>query len=164
MIRFRNPAVRLLAVVVSLTVLAIGVWRTAGPESIATSHPPSSPLPRSSTLPGAATDPGILAAIRDQRSKVWGQANGVVTRLLADDREGARHQRFLIRLEGGATLLVAYNLELAPRIAPINLGDTVLVRGEYIWNDKGGLMHWVHRDPSRRQPGGWVRIRGREYR
>lgn len=123
------------------------------------------PSPRPSVPPAPpSTDPAILAAIRDQRSNVWGQVAGVVSRLIKDDREGSPHQRFLVRLEGGTTVLVAYNLDLAPRITPLAVGDTVLLRGEYEWNDKGGVMHWVHRDPSGRQPGGWVRVHGREFR
>lgn len=163
MIRARNPGIRLLALVVSLAVLAFGVWRSRAPT-----ESPLPGLPRSSPvfpgLPRFTTDPAILDAIQDQRSNVWGQAAGVVTRLLKDDREGSAHQRFLIRLPTGTTLLVAYNLDLAPRIAPLEVGDTVALRGEYEWNDKGGVMHWVHRDPSGRMEGGWVKVRGKEYR
>jgi hypothetical protein len=70
----------------------------------------------------------------------------------------------VLRLESGATLLLEYNLDLSPRITPLEVGDSVIVRGEYIWNDKGGLIHWLDRAPSGGPGGGWVRIRGREYR
>ncbi len=41
---------------------------------------------------------------------------GVVTRILADDRAGSPHQRFILRLPSGQTLLIAHNIALADRI------------------------------------------------
>ncbi len=85
-----------------------------------------------------------------------------MTRLLPDDTEGARHQRFLVRIADGLTILVAYNRDLAPPI-PLQPGDSVALRGEYIWNDRGGMVHWTHHDPARRHEPGWVEYHGRRY-
>jgi hypothetical protein len=85
----------------------------------------------------------------------------VVARRLPDDLEGAKHQRFILRV-GDQTVLVAHNIDLAPRV-PVSEGDTVQLRGEYEWNQLGGVIHWTHRDPSGRHPAGWIRIRGRLY-
>ena len=159
MLRPRNPAIRLTAVLLSVGVVAYGAVRARNQNSA----PPSSPLPHSSPLPPVVTDPAILAAIERHRSKVWGQASGAVERLLDDDRKGIPHQRFVLRIESGATILIEYNLDLAPRIDPLEVGDSVIVRGEYIWNDKGGLMHWLHHDPSGAPGGGWVKVRGKVY-
>lgn len=104
----------------------------------------------------------IAEAFRERRSGLWVQAEGVVTAILPDDRRGSRHQRFILRLPSGQTLLVSHNVDLAPR-APLDEGDTVAFRGEYEWNDEGGVIHWTHRDPSGRGPGGWLRHRGRTY-
>jgi len=54
------------------------------------------------------------------------------------------------------------NVDLAPRV-PLAPGDSVEVRGEYDWNDRGGVLHWTHRDPGGRHEAGWVRHDGRLY-
>ena len=79
-----------------------------------------------------------------------------MVRLLPDDREGSPHQRFLLRVAGGTTVLVAPNVDLAPRIS-LAPGDSVELRGEYEWNAKGGVIHWTHPDPGGRHEDGWIR-------
>ena len=88
---------------------------------------------------------------------------GVVTRILPDDRDGSPHQRFILRLQSGQTLLVAHNIDLAPAISNLRVGDTVEYNGEYAWNPKGGVVHWTHRDPSRQHVDGWLKHDGRVY-
>ena len=90
-------------------------------------------------------------------------ASGAVTRLLPDDDEGSPHQRFVIRTGSGLTLLVAHNLDLAPRLNGLRVGDAVIVHGEYEWNDQGGLMHWTHDDPDGRHAAGYIDWKGRRY-
>ena len=114
--------------------------------------------------PQTRDDTDVIAdAFARGRSDVWVESHGTVTRLLADDREGSRHQRFIVELSNGQTLLFAHNIDLAPRV-PVERGDTVAFRGEYEWNDRGGVIHWTHHDPSNRKPGGWIRHRGTSYR
>ena len=115
--------------------------------------------PRQATISG---NDALLAAARARRSDVEVLAGGRVIRLLADDREGSRHQRFLVRVGDTLTILVAYNLDLGSRL-PVAAGDSVTLRGEYVWNDRGGLIHWLHRDPANRHEPGWVELRGRRY-
>lgn len=91
------------------------------------------------------------------------QGNGEVVRLLADDLKGSRHQRILLREPSGQTLLVVHNIDLAPRINSIKVGDTLYYLGEYIWNEKGGLVHWTHHDPKGQQIGGWLEHNGTRY-
>ena len=55
------------------------------------------------------------------------QGSGTVSRILADDNGGSRHQRYILRLDSGKTLLVAHNIDLAPRVAGLRDGDTVIV-------------------------------------
>jgi hypothetical protein len=83
--------------------------------------------------------------------------------MLADDNDGSRHQRFILEVAGGRTLLIAHNIDLAPRIAGLRAGDTVEFYGEYEWNDKGGVIHWTHHDPNGRHVDGWLKHRGRTY-
>lgn len=85
---------------------------------------------------------------------------GEVVKVLPDDDEGSRHQRFIIRLGGHEhTLLVAHNIDLADRVA-IEEGDMLLIRGQYEYNDQGGLLHWTHHDPDGRREGGWIELDG----
>lgn len=97
----------------------------------------------------------------------WIEDSGVVIRLLSDDREGSQHQRFVVRIGGGQTLLIAHNIELAERV-PLGIGDRISFRGVYEFNDEGGLVHWTHHDPyalpqDRQKNGGYVKFRSRRY-
>ena len=92
----------------------------------------------------------------------WIEDSGVVIRLLTDDRDGERHQRFVVQLAGRQTLLIVHNIDLARRV-PISLGDRVQFRGLYEWNDLGGLVHWTHHDPHGIEDGGWIGFRKKRY-
>jgi len=105
----------------------------------------------------------IENAFREQRSGVHVTGEGVVLRVLPDDNDGHRHQRFILTLASGRTLLVAHNIDLAPRVALLNPGDLVAFKAVYEWNAKGGTIHWTHRDPNGRHPGGWLRHGGKTY-
>lgn len=89
--------------------------------------------------------------------------SGTIIRVLSDDSKGSRHQRFIVRLGSGQTLLLAHNIDLAPRIEGLRTGDVVSFCGEYEPNAKGGVIHWTHRDPAGRHPAGWIRHNGRTY-
>ena len=66
-------------------------------------------------------------------------------------------------MSNGQTLLVAHNIDLAPRIEGLRTGDTVEFYGEYEWNPKGGVIHWTHHAPNNDHVGGWLRHAGRTY-
>ena len=85
---------------------------------------------------------------------------GLVSKVLSDDNDGIRHQRFIIRLSSGQTILIAHNIDLAPRISSLSERDTVSFKGEYVWNAKGGVVHWTHHDPAGRRPAGWLKHNG----
>ena len=103
------------------------------------------------------------AAQQNWRSGDQVRASGTVSRVLSDDNEGSRHQRFIVRLSSGRTLLIAHNIDLAPRVRSLNVGDTVSFYGQYEWNDKGGVIHWTHHDPRGSHVGGWIEHQGRRY-
>ncbi len=88
---------------------------------------------------------------------------GTVTRILGDDTVGDHHQRFILTLDSGRTLLIAHNIDLAPRIDSLREGDSVSFSGEYESNDKGGVVHWTHHDPQGQHEPGWLKHRGRTY-
>jgi hypothetical protein len=112
---------------------------------------------------GVGSDAVLAAAFRDRSSDLQVEGHGTVVHILPDDNDGSRHQRFLLDLDSGQTLLVAHNIDLAPRIANLRKGDRVGFYGEYEWNDKGGVIHWTHHDPRGRHPGGWLEHEGRRY-
>lgn len=89
--------------------------------------------------------------------------NGKVIKLLPDDTEGLKHQRILLKLDNGKTLLVVHNIDLAPRINDVKIGDTIEYCGEFVDNDRGGLVHWTHHDPEGRHAAGWIKHNGKIY-
>ncbi|MDD3475408.1 MAG: DUF3465 domain-containing protein [Sulfurimonas sp.] len=105
----------------------------------------------------------ISDAFKSHRSNLQVSGEGIVTKLLADDNDGSRHQRFLIKLSMGHTLLIAHNIDLAPRISFIRQGERVEFYGEYEWNKKGGVIHWTHKDPRGSHTAGWIKHNGRTY-
>jgi hypothetical protein len=105
----------------------------------------------------------LAAAYDNQHSNVQVQGSGRVTRILADDNDGSRHQRFIVELASGQTVLIAHNIDLASRIASLDVGDSVEFNGEYEWNKKGGVIHWTHRDPQGRHVDGWIKHDGQTY-
>ena len=109
-------------------------------------------------------DSVLQQAYNNRQSDLQVQGGGVVIKILPDDLEGSRHQRFVLRLSSGQTLIVAHNIDLAPRISRLNRGDKVEFYGEYEWNAKGGVIHWTHHDPSGRHVGGWLRHEGKTYK
>lgn len=112
----------------------------------------------------AVSDDGILGAAYSQRqSDVQVQGGGSILKLLADDNKGSRHQRFLVKLNSGQTLLIAHNIDLAPKIMSLKVGDFIEFYGEYEWNAKGGVIHWTHLDPNNRHIHGWLKHHGATY-
>lgn len=117
---------------------------------------PSSPAPARET-PDLATE---IPSLIDGRQV---ESAGTVVRILSDDNHGSRHQRFILELANGQTLLIAHNIDLAPRINNIDVGDIVAFYGQYESNDRGGVVHWTHHDPQGQHVGGWLRHQGKVY-
>lgn len=110
-----------------------------------------------------ADDSPIGRAFANGGSNIQVEGEGTVIRVLSDDLNGQRHQRFIVQLASGQTLLVTHNIDIAPRIDGLNVGDTVRFNGEYVWNEKGGIIHWTHHDPQGRHVAGWVKHNGKTY-
>ncbi len=105
----------------------------------------------------------VSTAFDQRKSDVQVEGVGVVTRILSDDNEGSRHQRFIVRVADGQTVLIQHNIDLAPRVVNLEVGDTVNFFGEYVWNEQGGLIHWTHHDPAGQHVAGWVKHNDRTY-
>jgi hypothetical protein len=108
-------------------------------------------------------DSPIGRAFASGTSDIQVEGEGTVIRVLADDADGSRHQRFIVQLASGQTLLITHNIDVAPRIAGLKVGDSVGFNGEYVWNEKGGVIHWTHHDPQGRHVAGWVMHNSKRY-
>lgn len=104
----------------------------------------------------------LMQAYQDKRSKVWVEVDGSVKKVLPDDNKGSRHQRFILRLGNGHTVLVAHNIDLADKV-PLSKGDALSIRGRFEYNDRGGVLHWTHRDTKGNIKGGWISHKGKKY-
>lgn len=104
----------------------------------------------------------IEQAFKAKKSDVQVSGRGVVIKLLKDDNKGSRHQKFLVQISAQQTLLFAHNIDLAPRV-PVQTGDEISFYGEYVYNPKGGVMHWTHHAPQGDHVAGWVMHNGRKY-
>lgn len=105
----------------------------------------------------------LKEAYENHQSNVQVKGNGTVIRVLKDDNQGSRHQKFILKLTSGQTILIAHNIDIAPRINSISIGDTVQFYGEFEWNKKGGVVHWTHKDPNRHHINGWLKHKGNLY-
>ena len=108
----------------------------------------------------------IKQAFDAQKSKHQVKGCGTIIKALPDDNEGSRHQKILVELTGVTpkqTLLLVHNIDIAQRVAEVERGQTLSFYGEYIYNDKGGLVHWTHHDPAARHQGGWIESGGVRY-
>jgi len=120
------------------------------------------------SAPSAVVQPAPVTAQSSPRVEQWRpgqqvQGSGRVTRILSDDNDGSRHQRFILELSSGRTLLIAHNIDLAPRVSSLKTGDTVGFYGEYEPNAQGGVIHWTHHDPQGRHVAGWLEHNGQRY-
>ena len=98
-----------------------------------------------------------------QTSNLQAEGEGIISKILPDDTEGDKHQKFIVTLNSGQTLLIAHNIGLAGRIDTIQEGDRIAFNGEYEWNEKGGIIHWTHHDPHGNHAAGWLKHDGHIY-
>jgi molybdopterin converting factor small subunit len=105
----------------------------------------------------------LQQAFENQTSNFQIEGKGTVLKLLNDDTEGRKHQKFLLKLASGQTVMVAHNIDLSTRLENLKVGDEVAFYGEYEWNNKGGVIHWTHHDPQGRHINGWLKHQGQTY-
>lgn len=107
---------------------------------------------------------GCLSAARDFRARrngIWVTVAADVERVLPDEHGRYQHQRFILRCSSGQTLLIVNDITIGTRV-PVVAGAKTIVRGQYIWNALGGLIHFTHHDPHGGQ-GGWILYGGKVY-
>jgi hypothetical protein len=113
--------------------------------------------------PSHRGDDALATAFEHRRGNVSVEGEGIVIKVLPDDNDGSRHQRFIVKLRSGQTLMIAHNIDLARRISSLSEGDSIAFHGEYEWNSQGGVIHWTHHDPGGRHVAGWLMHDGKKY-
>lgn len=159
--------------ILGLALVAFVLWRFFGPSLETQSRETKPPVasgeaegrqvrtaPSSREL--ADGEARILDAFERRQSGVIVRASAAVAKLLPDDEIGDRHQKMILRLSSGHTLLLAHNIDLSERV-PARKGDTIEFQGQYEYSEQGGVVHWTHPDPRNRRPGGWIRHAGQTY-
>ena len=144
-----NQSLKIGLLELTLCLIALGACQSA-PATYQTSAPSDG-------------DQRLARAFAQHESALQIEGTGKVVRLLSDDNDGSRHQRFIVELKTGQTLLIAHNIDLAPRIISLKASDDIEFFGEYEWNEKGGTIHWTHRDPKGHHIAGWIKHEGSVY-
>ncbi|MBL8877200.1 MAG: DUF3465 domain-containing protein [Phycisphaerae bacterium] len=162
---------KLIAVLIAaaITIAAKRGWIPA-PASPSSPPPATAPAQVPSSLQSKA--PAFSRTVRDlynaKRGDAWVETTGRVEKLLPDDTDTSdnsdKHQKFLLLVPGDITVLVAHNISTARRV-PIRQGDSITLRGEYEYTEKGGTIHFTHKPKysSRGVQGGWIEFKGARY-
>jgi Protein of unknown function (DUF3465) len=110
-------------------------------------------------------DGAVCAAYSAQRSRVEAVAGGRVTRIFGV-RAGrsSPHEGFLMRLDSGCDLVlrVEVNTDFTGEI-PLSSNEPIVVKGEYEYYPRGGVIHWTHHDPRGRHENGYISAADKMY-
>jgi hypothetical protein len=147
-------------IIAAVTVLALYGLDNLRDDSTVSQAPAQAYQTGSAAVAG---DRAIQVAYENRQSDVQVEGAGRVVKVLPDDNEGSRHQKFILELASGQTILIAHNIDLAPRIRDLREGDSVSFYGEYEWNERGGVVHWTHHDPQGRHVDGWLKHDGKTF-
>jgi Protein of unknown function (DUF3465) len=151
--KMANSMKKILPIVILLAIVYIGSRRNG-----------FNPVPQGQVVEDIGKADQLLAeAFAQHRRNIQIQNTGRVVRLLPEDDDGIRHQKFIVELNSGQKLLVAHNIDVAGRVTPLRPEDEIEFRGEYEWNEQGGVIHWTHRDPQHRHADGWIKHNGRTF-
>ena len=110
------------------------------------------------------SDQSLIQAYKNRQSDIQVRGSGIVVRTLPDDTDGSRHQKFIVKITQDFTILIAHNIDLAPKIETLRRGDQISFSGEYEYNNRGGVVHWTHHDPGKRHQDGWLKHNGKTYK
>ena len=132
-------------------------WFRYSGKVVPESPPPRATVPPAGSIPKVGDNTALHRAIATQAKDIVIEGGGTVVKLLPDDTEGEQHQRMLIDVGSEKTILIAHNTDVGHRI-DARVGDRVSFKGEFVWNDRGGVVHWTHHDPRGKHPDGWVKV------
>src|SRR5688572_32052119 len=102
----------LLPAIVVVAAIAILAYGRLHPPSFSGAPPPAV----------ADNDSVFSDAFENHASNIQVEGQGIVDKILPDDTQGSQHQRFIVRLNSGQTILIAHNIDLAERVSSLNVG------------------------------------------
>jgi hypothetical protein len=109
------------------------------------------------------SDAQLVKAVQSQKRTHFVRGGGLtVVKILPDDRQGSPHQLFLVKTSSNQIIKIVSNLDLCEKV-PVVVGSIISAGGEFIWTDRGGLLHWTHHDPRGRRPHGFIEFNGKVY-
>lgn len=146
-----------------VAIVVVGVLQWSGVIDGKDSNSGQSAKGHSSYKQSGKTSGALSNAIKNKQSDVIVEGVGTVVKVLPDDTKGSQHQKFILKILSGETILVAHNIDLAPRVAGIAKHDKINFKGEFEWNERGGVVHWTHHDPRGKHVGGWLKHEGKTY-
>jgi hypothetical protein len=119
-----------------------------------------------STAPPPADNARAMSDIAARNSGSEEVVTGTVVQLLPNSHgPSGIHERFIVDVrtnDSSIPLYVTDNISVG-QLAPLHIGDRVIVKGQLAFNDHGPLLHWTHRDPRMRHPPGFVEVGGHIY-
>ncbi|NUN05797.1 MAG: DUF3465 domain-containing protein [Bdellovibrio sp.] len=110
-----------------------------------------------------ASDNDIVRAVNDRRRVNYVEGGSLtVTKVLPNDEDGRKHQKWMVRLSNGNTMQAVYNSDMCPEV-PVKVGDVIAMGGMFLWTNSGPMLHWLHHDPRGNRPDGYVYVNGKYY-
>ena len=151
---FRRVTGPFFPILVALALLAFAVW-------YGRTHPAGEPAASAERF--AHVGCGVaLDAYHKRVSPTWVTVSGRILAALPDSDGRFRHQRFIVGCSDGLSLLIVNDVTVGQRI-PTQIGGRVIVRGQYVWDSRGGLIHHTHHSDTGGTDG-WIFVGSRVYR
>lgn len=141
----------------------------------------SAPTPLMGRAPGSSLQAQSVSAMRIDDILLQGNQgpapindvfHGTVTKLLPDDNQGLKHEKFMFQVAdghggqfNGQTVTVAHDTTYAPYV-PVKVGTQLEIKGDMLAGPK--VLHWTHKakDPQHPNPthaDGYIKMDGKIY-
>jgi hypothetical protein len=98
---------------------------------------------------------------RRHESGEWVTLSGVIQERLGDTYGRFQHQRFILGCANGTHILVVNDVSIGQRV-PLVLHGRVTVRGQYVWDSQGGVVHFTHHADDGGKSG-WILLGSHVY-
>lgn len=91
--------------------------------------------------------------------------HGSVVKQLPIDPKPSRHQLYIIKMDSGPEVKLAYNSDVGKPLPDMPQGEKLDMKGEYIYKPDGGVLHWTHKADGENHEDGYIIIErtGQKY-